>query len=112
MTNWIKIDNCVFNIKEATAQLSMGSHATIELSVDSRKDYSDFFFNKFESGTKFDIIGKNFDAKGALIKRFFLNGNQINISIRCDILQNRDISQRREEIIDDILNNQNTNNIK
>lgn len=105
MNNWVKIDDEIFYTKNTSVQLTIGSHATIEISVENRKDYSDFFFKKYDSGVKFNLIGKQFDAKGVHIKRIDIDSNQINISLRCDILDNRDISERREEIINDILNN-------
>lgn len=105
MDNWIKLEGNIFYIKQFSVQLSLGSHASIEVSTENRKDYSDIFFNKYESGTKFNLIGKQFEAKGVHIKGIDVNQNQINLSLRCDILDNRDISERREEIIDEVLNN-------
>lgn len=105
MNNWVKIDGDTFYIKQGSVQLTLGSHATIEISVENRKDYSDFFFKKYDSGVKFNLIGKQFDAKGVHIKGIDVDTNQINISLRCDILDNRDISERREEIINEVLNN-------
>jgi hypothetical protein len=36
----------------------------------------------------------------------------MNISLRCDLLNHKDISEQREEIIDEVLNNEQNNNIK
>jgi hypothetical protein len=36
----------------------------------------------------------------------------MNTSLRCDLLNHKDISERREEIIDVVLNNEQNNNIK
>lgn len=105
MNNWVKIDGGTFYIKQGSVQLSLGSHATIEISIENRKDYSDFFFKKYDSGVKFNLIGKQFEAKGVHIKRIDVSLNNINISLRCDILDDRDISERRDEIIDEVLNN-------
>lgn len=103
--NWVKVDGVVFNIKEYSVQLSIGSHASIDVSFDNRKDYSDFFFEKYENKTKFNLIGKQFEAKGVHIKGIDVSLNKIHLSLRCDILDNRDISERRDEIIDEVLNN-------
>jgi len=105
INNWIKIDGDTFYIKSSSVQLTIGSHASIEISVENRKDYSDFFFKKYEMLSKFNLIGKQFEAKGVHIKGIDVDTNQINISLRCDILDDRDISERREEIINEVLNN-------
>ncbi len=104
MQNWIKLDGAIFYIKDYSAQLSIGSHASFEIKLENRKDYSDILFMKFESKSKFNLIGKQFEAKGVHIKGIDVNQNQLTISLRCDILDNRDISERREEIIDEVLN--------
>ena len=103
--NWIKIDGDIFYIKDYSIQLSIGSHASLEVKLENRKDYSDFLFMRYESKSKFNLIGKQFEAKGVHIKGIDVNLNQITLSLRCDILDNRDISERREEIIDEVLNN-------
>ena len=105
VNNWVKIDGDTFYIKNSSVQLTIGSHASIEISLENRKDYSDFFFRKYETLSKFNLIGKQFEAKGVHIKGIDVDTNQINISLRCDILDDRDISERREEIIDEVLNN-------
>jgi len=105
INNWIKVDGVIFTVKEYSVQLSIGSHASIEVSFDNRKDYSDFFFEKYEKRSKFNLIGKQFEAKGVHIKGIDVSSNKINLSLRCDILDNRDISERRDEIIDEVLNN-------
>lgn len=112
--SWIKINNETFFIKEMTIQLSIGSHASISLSFDISKypNYSIIFFNKYENKEKFNIIGKEFEAKGTIIKTIDTDRNTMNTSLRCDLLNHKDISERREEIIDEVLNNEQNNNIK
>jgi hypothetical protein len=112
--SWIKINNETFFIKEMTIQLSIGSHASISLSFDINKypNYSSIFFNKYENKEKFNIIGKEFEAKGTIIKTIDTDRNTMNTSLRCDLLNHKDISERREEIIDEVLNNGQNNNIK
>ena len=53
--SWIKINNETFFIKEMMIQLSIGSHASLQLSFDIKKypKYSDIFFNKYENKEKF-----------------------------------------------------------
>jgi len=110
----IKINNESFFIKDASIQLSIGSHASLHLFFDIKKHskYSNIFFNKYEMSEKFDIIGKEFEAKGTIIKTIDIDNTTMNISLRCDLLNHKDISEQREEIIDEVLNNEQNNNIK
>jgi len=112
--SWIKINEETFFIKDMTIQLSIGTHATLELSFDIKKypNYSNIFFNKYENREKFNIVGKDFEAKGTIIKTIDIDTNTMNTSLRCDLLNHKDISERREEIIDKVLNNEQNNNIK
>jgi hypothetical protein len=112
--SWIKINDETFFIKDMSIQLSIGVHASILLSFDISKypSYSNLFFNKFENREKFNIVGKEFEAKGTIIKTIDTDNTTMNISLRCDLLNNKDISERREEIIDEVLNNEQNNNIK
>jgi hypothetical protein len=112
--SWIKINDETFFIKDMTIQLSIGSHASLQLSFDIKKypNYSNIFFNKYENREKFNVVGKDFEAKGTIIKTIDLDTNTMNTSLRCDLLNHKDISERREEIIDEVLNNEQNNNIK
>ena len=112
--SWIKINDETFFIKDMSIQLSIGSHASLELSFDIKTypNYSNIFFNKYENREKFNIVGKDFEAKGTIIKTIDLDTNTMNTSLRCDLLNHKDISERREEIIDEVLNNEQNNNIK
>jgi len=112
--SWIKINDETFFIKDMTIQLSIGSHASLQLSFDIKKypNYSNIFFNKYENREKFNIVGKDFEAKGTIIKTIDIDTNTMNTSLRCDLLNHKDISERREEIIDEVLNNEQNNNIK
>jgi hypothetical protein len=65
----------------------------------------------YDSGIKFDLIGRDFDGKGTQIKSIDCNSSTMNMSLRCDILNPSNISERRDEIIDDLLNNDDKNNI-
>lgn len=112
--SWIKINDETFFIKDMSIQLSIGVHASLELSFDIKTypSYSNLFFNKFEMKEKFNIVGKEFEAKGTIIKTIDTDNTTMNISLRCDFLNHKDISERREEIIDEVLNNEQNNNIK
>jgi hypothetical protein len=112
--SWIKINDETFFIKDMSIQLSIGTHASLELSFDIKTypNYSNIFFNKYENREKFNIVGKDFEAKGTIIKTIDIDTNTMNTSLRCDLLNHKDISERREEIIDKVLNNEQNNNIK
>jgi hypothetical protein len=111
--NWIKIDNETFYVKEVMIQLTVMAHATIDLSFDikSYPSYSDIFFNMYEKGSKFNIVAKEFEGKGIMIKAVDVGSKIMNISLKCDLLNHKDISERRDEIIEEVLNNNNKNNI-
>lgn len=114
MTNWIKIDNNIIFIKESNVQLSIGSHAHVEISLDSMSypQYLQFFFNLFQNHRKFELIHKQYESKGTFIKSIDYDSQSLRVSFRCDYLSMSDISDRRDEILADLLNNQNKNNIK
>jgi hypothetical protein len=59
----------------------------------------------YDNKTKFDLIGRDFDGRGTQIKSIDCNSTRMNISLRCDILNPSNILERRDEIIDDLLNN-------
>jgi hypothetical protein len=113
MSEWVKINNEIYFIKDCVVQLSVMSHATINIEFDLKKypTYSDIFFNMYDIGVKFDLIGRDFDGKGTQIKSIDCNSSTMNMSLRCDILNPSNISERRDEIIDDLLNNDDKNNI-
>jgi hypothetical protein len=113
MKSWIKVNNDVFFIVDAFIQLSIGVHATLEISFDIDKypTYTDIFFNKYDSREKFSIVTKKFEAIGTIIKKIDIDKRIMNITLKCDLLNHKDISERREEIIDEVLNNDIKNNI-
>jgi hypothetical protein len=126
MDNWLNIENQFFNADLINTQLSIGSHANLILSLDTVKNPQSykFFINWFDSGSnrtgitsqyKKDISCKNFDAKGCFIKTidYDPNTNIINLDVSCDYLSPANISERREEKLDNLLNEtyQNKNNI-
>jgi hypothetical protein len=46
-----------------------------------------------------------------MIKAVDVGSKIMNISLKCDLLNHKDISERRDEIIEEVLNNNNKNNI-
>lgn len=116
--SWIKIDNRVFEVDSVDIQLSIGSHSNlnIRLNLEKNPKYYDFFIKKYEmqssglvtlnKSVKFDLIHKNFIAKGCITKTIdIVFDKQMNISLICDYLDQTDTQERREELINELLNN-------
>lgn len=103
----LKIENKIYFVKNCVVQLTIMSHATINIEIDLKKypTYSDVLFNMYDNKTKFDLIGKEFYGKGAQIKSIDYDHSRMNISLRCDLLNPSNILERRDEIIDDLLDN-------
>lgn len=115
MSDWIKIDNEIVFVKESavSVQFSTMAHAVLDISIDLKKypQYLNYFFNLFENGTKFNLTTKKYEAKGTLIKSIDYGPYYLNLSLRCDLMESSDISERRDEIIENLLNNEDKNNI-
>ncbi len=103
----VKICNEIFNCLEGSVQLSLGSHATINLKFDLNKypNYELFFIKIYESDKIFEMTSSNFESIGCKIKKVdidYLN-KKMEISIHSDLLESKDLSKRREDIINDLL---------
>lgn len=106
-SKWIRIDNNIFDVDSWEVQLSIGSHANISITIDINKNpgYYQFFIKTYEDSKKFDIYNTMFLAKGSHIKSMDISfNNEITLSIVCDLLEPIDTQVRRDEIIDDLLN--------
>jgi len=126
MSSWVKIENEYFDANLINTQLSIGSHANLIISINTIKNpdsygfFTDWFDfsserTRYASKSKKDVSCKDFDAKGCFIKTidFDPNTDTINIDVSCDYLQVANISERREEKLDNLLNETypNKNNI-
>ncbi len=125
MDSWVRIEGEYFNADLINTQLSIGSHANLIISLNTIKNpgsygfFTDWFDSYGRSGFtsqyKKDISCKSFDAKGCFIKAidFDPNNDGINIDVSCDYLTPANISERREEKLDSLLNETypNKNNI-
>jgi hypothetical protein len=125
MDSWVRIEGEYFNADLINTQLSIGSHANLIISLNTIKNPDSYGFftnwfdsygrNGFASKYKKDISCKSFDAKGCFIKAidFDPNTDGINIDVSCDYLTPANISERREEKLDSLLNETypNKNNI-
>ena len=121
---WVKIDNEIFNVEDGSVQFSIGSHATIYLTLDisTHKTYQDFFIKLYESQQhklpveKFTIISAKFTGLGSLIKSLDTDfSSRMNLQIRCDMINLADVQGRRNDLLSDLLEDEtlvNKNNIK
>jgi hypothetical protein len=104
----IKIENTIFNCSDdSSVQLSFGSHATLNLKFDLNinKNYESYFIKLYETDTVFKIVSSGFESNGCRIKTLDIDyiSKKMEISIHSDILETKDISIRREEVINELL---------
>jgi hypothetical protein len=110
---WVKIDNDLFDVIDLTVQLSIGSHTTTYISLDINKNpnYLKYFTNLYENHSSFTMSSIKFVAPGSLIKSIDVDfDSNMNLTIKSDIFNPVSIQERREEIIDELLNNKTSEN--
>jgi hypothetical protein len=110
---WVKIDNDPFDVIDVTVQLSIGSHTTTYISLDINKNpnYLKYFTNLYENHSSFTMSSIKFVAPGSLIKSIDVDfDSNMNLTIKSDIFNPVSIQERREEIIDELLNNKTSEN--
>ena len=110
---WVKIDNDIFDVIDVTVQLSIGSHTTTYISLDINKNpnYLKYFTNLYENHSSFTMSSIKFVAPGSLIKSIDVDfDSNMNLTIKSDIFNPVSIQERREEIIDELLNNKTSEN--
>jgi hypothetical protein len=121
--DWVRIDNDIFDIEDITIQTSIGTHATIYITLDinSNPTYHKYFIKLYENQNhqtikKFKITSSRFVGIGSVIKSIDTDfDNKMNLSILCDILDVTDVQSRRDELLNDLLNDEtlvNKKNIK
>jgi len=119
-TKWFKIKDDVFYAELISCQLTLGSHGSIDISLDLnkypnyRKHFYDLFDKMYSSSTGrtgykkdyvFDIITPQWRALSCMIKSMDINTNgMLNLDLSCDYIDQENIQERRENIINDILN--------
>lgn len=114
MKKWVKISNEYFDVDLMNTQLTIGSHANINMKLDTVKNPGsyNFFTSWFDTSLvtsaenyKRNISCKEFDSKGCFIKSIDFNPNSkiLIVNICCDYVETANISQRRDSKIDDIL---------
>lgn len=118
---WIKIEEEIFCIEDISVQYTLLKHTNIYIEIDIKKyDYYSFFINLYENNRGFNInfsneVAKYFNnkflAKGCHIKTMdIIFNSKINLNIICDVLL-ENIMERRDDVIEQILENKEQNNI-
>lgn len=124
--NIIKINDSYFNVEEISTQYSIGSHGVINLTINTMK-YSQYYkyftdiFDRYDNAlskhdTVFNIQFKNLRAHGCMIKSLDIDSMNylLYVNINCDYLEQVTVQEKRDELIDEVLNeqtSQNKNNI-
>jgi hypothetical protein len=91
-------------------QITKSCDITIEVQITNNSDYNyitkiyDNQYVNYSSNSKFELISAEFKAYGCLIKALTIDTNNIlKIEIVSDHIQSKDLSDRRDEIIEQIL---------
>jgi hypothetical protein len=113
--NWIKIGDKTFYVLECDTQLSIDNHAFMYIKIDIKNhpEYYDEFINLYDLGKIFEIYTIKFKSSHSYIKTIDIEFNRnMSISIRCERIDIHSKSDRRDNLIDEILNNNKTTFIK
>jgi hypothetical protein len=104
----VKLDNQIYECCTLMTQLSLGSHATITLIIDisNNWEYEKSIIKLYESRKIFELITTSSESQGAQIKTIDIDytKKRIELLLHCDVLVPKNVLDRRNEIIDDILN--------
>ena len=105
----LKIKEKVFFYHQMSIQPTLSSQATIYLDLDLNKYplYKDFFFNLYDSRERFNISTNRIIANDNSISYldYDTKKSKLSLEIQTDLLIFININERRSDIIDDILNN-------
>lgn len=121
---WFKINNKNFTANEISVQYTTdrgntyinksvsiyvapkSCDVTIDMLITSSSEY-DYINNIYDNqkiNSKFEILTSDFKAWGCLIKSITINlNNSIRLEVMADHIESKDLSDRRDEIIDQIL---------
>ena len=126
----LKINNNHFEVECISTQLTIGSHGTISLTVNTLRHpnyysyftdifdrYNDEVFNQLpKSDTIFNVQCKNIKGYGCSLKSMDIDNTNhlMHLSINCNYLEEITVQEKRDELIDDVLNKTSSdkNNIK
>lgn len=109
MGGWIKISGDTFWPIECDVQLSFEKWAIIYISFDISKhpSYYDDLLDIYESGKVFSVCTAKLAASRCRIKTMDIDfGKKVSITVRCESIDT--LSDRREQMIDDLLKGKGT----
>ena len=117
---WFKIKDDIFYPESISCQLTIGSHGTIDISLnidvypEYKKYFTDLFDNQFIKSKQsvykkyliFEVITPDWKGHGCLIKSMDINPNNgiLKLDLNCDYMIQANIQERRDVMIDEILN--------
>jgi len=113
--NCIKIGDKNFYVLECETQLSFENCAIMYLKFDIKNhpEYYDEFISLYDRGKIFEIYTMKFKSSHSYIKTIDIEFNRnMSISIRCENIYIHSKSDIRDNLIDEILNNNKTTFIK
>jgi hypothetical protein len=110
---WIKVEGETFYIENINIQYTLFKYSNILIEIDIKKhDYYSYFINVYDNNRVFNMsfsndaakeLDGNYLAVGCHIKTMDIIFNtKININIVCNKLKT-DISEKRDEILEQIL---------
>lgn len=120
----IKINQEYFQVEDISTQFSIGSHGSISLTINTLnhpnyyKFFTDIFDNYYEdihrlpkSDIVFNVQFKNLRAYGCMIKSLDIDSMNylLYVNITCDYLEQVTVQEKRDELIDDVLNGKTSN---
>lgn len=98
----------IFEYDDVSIQLSIGSHVDIIYNFSDRNcTLMNDFYSKYKNpinNKAFDILHDNYKALGCKISSYKVKNSKCILKVRADLFINLDISKRREETINTILN--------
>lgn len=104
----IKIEGEVFEVDSQSIQYRnippYSCDITFRFNISKNPSYENFLTNLYDSSRKFDIQTTQLQIIGNNIKQLKIDQKYIEISLICERLVEIDISERRNQLIDSILN--------
>lgn len=113
----------IFFVEEFSTQLTTGSHAHISMTINisTYPNYYKYFIDIYDKSStclnknesSFNVQHLNYKAHGCHIKSIDVDNMNylMHLNIVCDFFEQIPLSERRDEIIDKVLNNEDKNNI-
>lgn len=110
----LKIRNEYFFVEDISTQFSIGTHGNLNITINTMKfpSYYKYFIDIFDSYSEFDIQYKNLRGYGCMIKSLDIDNMNylLYVNIHCDYLEQVTVQEKRDELIDDVLNKKTSNN--